>query len=277
MTFSNSAASYAIAGSGTLTLQAAGYNQPAIIDLAGSHSISNALSISASLAVTNVGGSMLTINGPISGSGNLTKLGDGTLLLYGSNAYSGSTTIGAGILNLGNKGYLNGTTSVAINGGTLLLGAANQIKSGALLTMAAGSRLSMGGNGVTRAASQTLGALTLTGDSTIDFSNLSGTSSLSFSSMALDSYKLTILDWSGTNQWGTQSSGDLTHLNVAQGGLLSGSLANISFFGTSGQFLGTGAFSGSEIVPVPEPAVVLSAALLLGSLFFFRRKKLSII
>jgi len=44
-------------------------------------------------------------------------------------------------------------------------------------------------------------------------------------------------------------------------------LANISFYSggtTNSGFLGTGVFSGSQIIPVPEASVVISALLLLG-------------
>ena len=43
-------------------------------------------------------------DGVISGSGSLTRLGPGTLILTGSNTYSGATTISAGTLQIGNGG-----------------------------------------------------------------------------------------------------------------------------------------------------------------------------
>jgi autotransporter-associated beta strand protein len=49
----------------------------------------------------------LTVASDISGSGSLTKLGEGTLSLTGNNAYSGTTTISAGTLQLGGGVYLS--------------------------------------------------------------------------------------------------------------------------------------------------------------------------
>jgi len=51
-------------------------------------------------------------------------------------------------------------------------------------------------------------------------------------------------------------------------------LNNISFFSGgigSSTFLGKGTFSGTEIVPVPEPGVIMAAALLLGWMLFANR------
>ena len=53
----------------------------------------------------------ITFGGVISGTGNLVKLGTGTVILTGTNAYTGGTTISAGTLQVG-----NGTTIGSIVG-----------------------------------------------------------------------------------------------------------------------------------------------------------------
>ncbi|MCB1068665.1 MAG: autotransporter-associated beta strand repeat-containing protein, partial [Simkania sp.] len=50
-----------------------------------------------------------TYAGSISGSGSLTKLGSGTVILTGANSYSGGTTVIAGTLQC-NSGSLSGDT-----------------------------------------------------------------------------------------------------------------------------------------------------------------------
>ncbi|NTU58186.1 MAG: filamentous hemagglutinin N-terminal domain-containing protein, partial [Chlorobiaceae bacterium] len=66
-----------------------------------------------------------TLSGVITGTGSLTMLGPGTLTLsnaFGTNSYSGGTTISGGTLALGANGQLYNYSSVTINGGTLAIG-----------------------------------------------------------------------------------------------------------------------------------------------------------
>ena len=48
----------------------------------------------------NNSASALTVNGDISGTGSLTKLGSGMLTLTGSNTFSGNTTVDGGTLQI---------------------------------------------------------------------------------------------------------------------------------------------------------------------------------
>ena len=71
-------------------------------------------------ASINTAGYNVTLNGTLSGNGTLTKQGAGTLMLTSSNAYSGGTTLGNGILQLGNAAALGANTAALIvNGGTV--------------------------------------------------------------------------------------------------------------------------------------------------------------
>jgi autotransporter-associated beta strand protein len=209
----------------------------------------------------------IAISGVIgSGALSITKNGTGTTILTGTNTYTGTTTISGGTLSLSTNGAITASTNIVVNsGGTLLLGGSNQLTTNSALTLGGGT-LSLGG-GATRAGTNALSTLTLTANSVINFSALSGNSVLNFSDiLGLGSFTLTILNWNGTTEWGT-TVGTATTKLLVNTSLSNSQLANISFYSggtTNSGFLGTGVFSGSQIIPVPEASVVLSALLLLG-------------
>ena len=88
----------------------------------------NYLQERASVIVGNTASTVLTLDagsfgGVISGSGSLSKNGTGTLLLFGANTFSGTTTIPNGILQIGIADALQNSTLAPsyADGGTLVL------------------------------------------------------------------------------------------------------------------------------------------------------------
>ena len=82
------------------------------------------------------GWSGTTYQNSISGTGGLVKHGSGTLSLYGTQSYTGSTTVTGGELS---TAVAMGSSSYTINGGTLTLGAANIIPDAATVSISSGA------------------------------------------------------------------------------------------------------------------------------------------
>ena len=116
--------------------------------LAGS--ASDSLAVSGSITVDDAVSS--TISGKITGTNGLTKAGNGTLALTGTNDYTGTTNISAGRLVIGSDDALGAAANGISLGGTLAttgdltLGAGRTISGSGGLDAAAGSTLTIAGN-----------------------------------------------------------------------------------------------------------------------------------
>jgi len=114
ITFDNSTASYHLAqgsGSGALTMQGNG-GAATIEVLAGTHQISAPVNLSTDTTVEVASETdSLLLNGPLQGSGGLTKNGAGMLELQGTHSYTGPTQVNAGTFVL--NGTITSPVSVA--------------------------------------------------------------------------------------------------------------------------------------------------------------------
>ena len=92
-----------------------------ILDANAARTVTNAMTLGGNVTVAGSNG--LTLNGVISGTGGLTKNGAATLTLAGNNGFQGGVALNAGTLLLGNANAL-GTGALTTAAGTTL-GAAN--------------------------------------------------------------------------------------------------------------------------------------------------------
>lgn len=117
--------------SGVLAVSSAGQLGAGTILLSGgtlastaTYSVARALNLAtfpaSSGTIDVLSGTTLTWTGSASGAGSLVKAGDGVLVLSGSNTYSGSTTVSAGVLKLGSSGAIpSGSQLIVLSGASV--------------------------------------------------------------------------------------------------------------------------------------------------------------
>lgn len=221
-------------------------------------------------------GTTLTAASAIAGPGGLTKTGTGALIMPAINSFTGPTTVSAGTVEI--SGSLNGTSGVQLdNSGTLLLSAAGgeQLNNSASVTLNGGTLAFAGASN----QFETVGALTLSANSVLDFGLGGGNDTLLFAGVAahMAGTTFTIQNWSGNPEGGIDGMHDrLIFSGVSSDFTNVFGQADVSFgdFGTGYAAISFG--GGYEIVPVPEPSstALLGAAGLLAMIGYRERFRL---
>lgn len=161
VTFNNASAAYTIqAGSGGSMTLGTSSHAATVTNAAGSHAIATGVALARNATFSSAANASLTLSGTISETGaarSLSKTGSGTLVLSGSNSYTGGTSVTAGTLTFGN-GSLGNSGAVTVNGGTLKWASGNsQDLSGRLSLGASGATFDTNGNNVVMSNANTAG------------------------------------------------------------------------------------------------------------------------
>ncbi len=267
--------SYITLGGGTLSF-GSGFNGVSVNANRGmtlSTGTSNTLDVAASTSVS--------YGGIIAGSGSLVKTSAGTLTLTRANTYSGSTTISAGTLKLGNTGDATntplGTGSTSVTSGAVL------DLNGYTLAKAVG--LTINGTGISSAGAITnssatgatySGAISLGSNSSVGTSSgnitLSGVLSDGGSGYTLTKVGTGTITFSGTNTYtgATTVSGGTLQLNKSGGATLSSSTATSVSGGTlqvsSNQTLSSLTLSGGNLTVDAGVTLTISGPFTISSL-----------
>ena len=184
----------------------------------------------------------------ISGSGGVSQRGAGTLIMTGTNTYTGSTTISSGTLQIGNGGTTGSlsTSSTITNNGTLAFSRSNTITQGTnFASVIAGS------GGVTKLSAGTLilnGVNTYTGATTVSAGTLragaaaGGQAFGSLSAVTMGNVAGAVLDLNGFSQTiGSLAGGGATGGNV----LLGAGAATLTHGGDNASTVYGGVISGT--------------------------------
>ena len=215
-------------------------------------------------------GATLDLSTVITGNKSLSKTGDGKLILGAANTYKGSTNIKSGTLKANAKNALGATSSIDIQGGSLLVAESDTLNDKADILMG-NAKLEMSGKDIT----EYVGALTLTGNSVIDVRELQGgKNALHFSSSYLKegwgkNTSLSIWNWDSSRE-------NHIYFGSDSKGLSQNQLQQISFYSDFGNsFIGNAFISNSgEISTIPEAHTIVGATLiLLGTIAHFMTKR----
>ncbi|HVU15668.1 MAG TPA: autotransporter-associated beta strand repeat-containing protein [Candidatus Didemnitutus sp.] len=176
-----------LANNFTLNSSGSSGSSGAIENFAGSNTVSGNITLAGASTIDSTSGS-LAVTGGISGANALTFSGSGNTTVSGviNNGAAGITKTGTGNLTLSGANTFTGP--VAVNAGTLTLGASNTLPTGLSLTLAGAGTLDVNGKSNTIASlngsgtvNMNSGALTLTGTSSYS-GGVTGAGSLTLNS-----------------------------------------------------------------------------------------------
>jgi fibronectin-binding autotransporter adhesin len=263
----------------TLTLNGTGSSTTvgALATASGNVStLQTTVSLASNSSVDVQGAGKLTLSGQVTGNGQLSSVGSGTLTLSHANNYSGGTVVSAGSLVSGNGSAL-GTGNVAVSGGNL--------SSSITTTTTLGGNLTLNSGSITLNSSATP---TLTLASNQAYTMNGGTLSLNYSSNTVgsiaslggsSSFDITGGTLNLNNSLTTPAAYDQTYdllSNFSSGSVSDLSIINYNTADYTANLSDTGVLSFTAVESVPEPsswALASICALTMAGLVYGHRRQ----
>jgi len=267
-------------GSGTVTLSGTG-----VVDLGGQAVANNFVVNGGTLQggtinVTQVTGTAGTISANLNGTSSFTKSGAGTLILGGTNSYTGGTTVNGGTLlvngtvgaitvasggTLGGNGYIGNT--LVSSGGTIAAGASVGLLNVGNLTLAGGSAMTWQLNDATKiagvgydlivASTLNLSGLSSVNRATLNLMTLANPGdSVSGTPVAFDkalSQSFTLINYSALNLGTNTNVSNLFSINLSGFVAQDGSVLNASNFSVIND-AANNSLKLQYVSAVPEPS-----------------------
>ncbi|PJI47493.1 MAG: hypothetical protein CTR55_18935 [Pseudomonas sp.] len=198
-----------------------------------SFTVDNAVVLGSAGGSLAISGGTATLSGVVSGGGALSKTGSGTVILSGSNTYTGATMVAAGVLTVSGGNAIADVSNVTVSAGaTLSLSAAETLASlaGAGAVQLGSSTLTVGGGNQSTTFSGSIsggGSLTKIGSGTLILSgsnSYAGTTAVQGGTLMLNgsiSGNTSISVQSGATLGGTGTATISGAVAVGNGGTLS--------------------------------------------------------
>ena len=200
---------------------------------------------------------------------SLSVAGGNWSLMSTGNTYTGATTVAGGQLILGASGALgSGSSAISLKGGTMLLNASSAISGTTNNVTMNGGTLALKSSAAS--FSESLGTLTLSSNSTIDFANATG-STIRFSALAgTPSGTLTVDNWSTSDTFAFSGTGNGLATFAANN--VRFDIAGIGDVGGNVVNLGGGEYA--IMAAIPEPRTVVAGVALLAFIFWKERRRI---
>lgn len=216
-------------------------------------SIANALSLTGSNTASLGAGHSLTISGDITGTGSLTKTGDGGLFLTGSNSQSGTTYIDSGNIRTGAAGGSTASNNYAFGTGDVVVSGSGTLTVRNNSTVA--NNLTLGGVGWTTSNASLLGSFASSGATAVVSGSISLASDTAISTWGSTGVTGSKLSLTGPINLGsraitfTQTVTDTTaQTSIQVGGAIAGT-GSVIVDGTANVWLsGANSYSGGTTI-----------------------------